>query len=95
MRLIGSTLTTLAAAGMLAFAVPGSAFAANGFLEIDGVHHYAPRGCFEIPRLATVVNFTDEPVFIHNVPGCAGQVIRVVPPGLALQVPGTHSIAVG
>ncbi|MEU1461687.1 hypothetical protein ABZ467_13520 [Streptomyces sp. NPDC005727] len=95
MRRIGSTLTTLAAAGVLALAVPGSAFAANGFLAIDGVRHDDPRGCFEIARLSTVLNFTDTPALVHNVPGCAGGVVQVIPPGLAVQVPGTHSIFIG
>ncbi|MFE3167528.1 hypothetical protein [Streptomyces sp. NPDC059224] len=95
MRRIGSTLATLAAAGVLALAVPGSAFGANGFLAIDGVHHDNPRGCFEITHLSTVLNFTDTPAFVHNVPGCADGPIQIIPPGLAVQVPGTHSIFMG
>ncbi|MGW4882015.1 hypothetical protein ACWEPI_36355 [Streptomyces sp. NPDC004262] len=94
MRRIGSTLATLAAAGVLAFTVPGSAFAANGFLEIDGIRHNAPRGCYEIAHLSTVVNSSDKPAFVHNVPGCANGFIKIIPPGLAEQVPGTHSIFV-
>ncbi|MFE3639177.1 hypothetical protein [Streptomyces cellostaticus] len=92
MRRIGSTLATLAAAGVLALAVPGSAFAANGFLAIGGVRHDDPAGCFEIASLSTVFNFTDRPALVHNVPGCAGGFVQVIPPGLAVQVPGTHSI---
>ncbi|MEU0966382.1 hypothetical protein ABZ357_13545 [Streptomyces sp. NPDC005917] len=95
MRRIGSTLATLAAAGVLALAVPGSAFAANGFLAIDGVRHNDPRGCFEIAQLSTVLNFTDTPALVHNVPGCASGFVQVIPPGLAVQVPGTHSIFIG
>jgi hypothetical protein len=95
MRRIGSTLATLAAAGVLALAVPGSAFAANGFLAIDGVRHNNPTGCFEIARLSTVVNFTDTPALVHNVPGCARGFIEIIPPGLAVEVPGTHSIFIG
>lgn len=92
MRRIGSTLATLTAAGMLALAVPGSAFAANGFLKINGVVHTNPSGCFEIRQLSTVLNFADMPALVHNVPGCAGGVVQVIPTGLAVQVPGTHSI---
>ncbi|MGW0283825.1 hypothetical protein ACWDXT_12000 [Streptomyces sp. NPDC003236] len=95
MRRIGSTLTTFATAGVLALTVPGSAFAANGFLAIDGVRHHDPRGCFEIAKLSTVFNFTDTPALVHNVPGCAGGFVSVIPPGLAVQVPGTHSIYLG
>ncbi|MFJ3715923.1 hypothetical protein [Streptomyces sp. NPDC090057] len=95
MRRIGSTLATLAAAGSLALSVPGSTFAATGFLAIDGVRHDDPKGCFEITRLSTVFNFTDTPALVHNVPGCAGGVVQVIPPGLAVQVPGTHSIFMG
>ncbi|QTD99825.1 hypothetical protein [Streptomyces cyanogenus] len=95
MRRIGSSLATLGAAGVLAFAVPSSGFAANGFLVIDGVRHDNPTGCFEIPRLSTVFNVTDKPALVHDVPGCAGTFVRVVPPGLAVQVPGTHSVFVG
>jgi hypothetical protein len=95
MRRIGSTITTLAAAGVLALAVPGSAFAANGFLAIDGVQHNDPKGCFEIAHLSTVFNVTDTPALVHNVPGCAGGFVEVIPPGLAVQVPGTHSIYMG
>ncbi|GGW32752.1 hypothetical protein GCM10010503_05810 [Streptomyces lucensis JCM 4490] len=95
MRRIGSTLATLAAAGLLALAVPGSALAANGFLEIGGAVYPEPSGCFEVPRLATVFNMTDIPVLIHNVPGCGGGIVQVLPPGLAVQVPGTHSVSVG
>ncbi|MEU1401197.1 hypothetical protein ABZ471_02320 [Streptomyces sp. NPDC005728] len=95
MRCISSTLATLAAAGVLALAVPGSAFAANGALVINGVFHQNPRGCFEIPRLSTVFNVADIPALVHNVPGCAGGVVQIIPPGLAVQVPGTHSIFMG
>ncbi|MGW4437996.1 hypothetical protein ACWELO_19905 [Streptomyces sp. NPDC004596] len=95
MRRTVSTLAALTAAGVLALAVPGPAVAANGFLEIDGVRHDEPRGCFEVTHLSTVFNFTDTPALVHNVPGCAGGPVQVVPPGLAVQIPGTHSIFVG
>ncbi|KOX05170.1 hypothetical protein [Streptomyces sp. NRRL B-3648] len=95
MRRIGSTLATLGAAGVLALAVPSSAFAANGFLVIDGVRHDSPKGCFEIPHLSVVFNVTDIPALVHDVPGCAGTFVHVIPPGLAEQVPGTHSVFMG
>lgn len=95
MRRTISTLATLAAAGGLVLAVPGSAFGANGFLAIDGVRHDDPRGCFEVTHLSTVFNFTDTPALVHNVPGCAGGPVQVIPPGLAVQIPGTHSIFIG
>ncbi|POX63573.1 hypothetical protein C3492_10505 [Streptomyces sp. Ru62] len=94
MRRISSTLTIFAAAGMLALTVPGSAFATNGFLRIGGVVHNNPLGCYEVAQLSTVLNFTDVPVRVHNVPGCQGNVVQIIPPGLATQVPGTHSILV-
>lgn len=95
MRHIGSTLTALGAAGLLALAVPSSAWAANGFLVIDGVRHDSPQGCFEVTHLSTVFNVTDIPALVHNVPGCAGTFVQVIPPGLAVQVPGTHSVFMG
>ncbi|MET8770486.1 hypothetical protein [Streptomyces sp. NPDC004658] len=94
MRRICSTLTIFGAAGMLAVTVPGSAFATNGFLRIGGVVHDHPLGCYEVVQLSTVLNFTDVPVRVHNVPGCQGNVVQIIPPGLATQVPGTHSILV-
>jgi hypothetical protein len=94
MRRISSTLTIFAAVGMLALTVPGSAFATNGFLRIDGVVHNHPLGCYEVAQLSTVLNFTDVPVRVHNVPGCQGNVVQIISPGLAIQVPGTHSILV-
>ncbi|MEU3824958.1 hypothetical protein AB0F36_06490 [Streptomyces sp. NPDC029080] len=95
MRRIGSTLTTFAAAGVLTLAVPSSANAANGFVVIGGVVHTNPSGCIEIPTLASVFNVTDIPVKVHNVPGCLGGVVQIIPPGLAVQVPGTHSLFLG
>lgn len=95
MRRIGSTLATLGAAGVLASALSGSAFGANGFLVIDGFRYADPRGCYEIPRLSTIVNLADIPALVHNVPACEGGVVQIIPPGLAVQVPGTHSIFMG
>ncbi|MFF9768430.1 hypothetical protein ACIGXF_14180 [Streptomyces sp. NPDC053086] len=92
MRRISSTL---AAAGALALAVPSPAHAANGFIVIDGVVHTHPSGCIEIPKLSSVFNVTDIPALVHNVPGCAGGIVQIIPPGLAAQVPGTHSIFLG
>ncbi|GAA3118587.1 hypothetical protein GCM10010521_02760 [Streptomyces rameus] len=95
MRRISSALAPLAAAGVLALAVPGSACAANGFIVIDGVVHTSPSGCIEIPKLSSVFNVTDIPVKVHNVPGCVGGIVQIIPPGLAVQVPGTHSLFLG
>ncbi|MBL1085001.1 hypothetical protein JK359_24015 [Streptomyces actinomycinicus] len=95
MRGIRPTFVTLAAAGVLALAVPGSALAANGTLVINGVPIARPKGCIEIPQLSTVFNVTDTLALVHNVPGCAGGIVRIIPPGLAEQVPGTHSIFMG
>ncbi|MES4892493.1 hypothetical protein [Streptomyces sp. NPDC096012] len=92
---ISSTLVTLATAGALTLAVIGSAFGANGSLMINGVPHPAPKGCFEIPALSTVFNLTDVPALVHNVPGCAGGFVHIINPGLAEQVPGTHSVFIG
>ncbi|MFF8729323.1 hypothetical protein ACF073_22900 [Streptomyces sp. NPDC015171] len=94
MRRIGSTLATLAAAGLLTLAVPGSAYAANGYLEINGVVHDHPKGCYEVLQLSTVFNFTDIPALVHNVPGCQSDFVQIIPPGLAAEVPGTHSILI-
>jgi len=59
------------------------------------VRHDSPKGCFEIPHLSAVYNVSDVPILVHNVPGCAGSIVRIIPPGLAEQVPGTHSLSVG
>ncbi|EPH42934.1 hypothetical protein STRAU_4018 [Streptomyces aurantiacus JA 4570] len=70
------------AAGMLAFAVPGSAVAADGVLIVNGTAYEEPSGCYDSDRWPlSVSNYTDEVALVFSSPGCSGQVIELVNPG--------------
>ncbi|MEU6999323.1 hypothetical protein [Nonomuraea sp. NPDC046570] len=82
MRRITTTLGTLAAAGMLALAIPGSASAATGQLIINGQLYINPSGCYESGRWPLhVINRTNGPVVVLNAPNCNGNVEAIVHPG--------------
>lgn len=78
-RRIATTLATLAAAAMLALAVPSSAYAANGVLIINGEGHVDPSGCYpsNIWPLA-VANHTDEVAFVFDGPDCDGKLVEII-----------------
>ncbi|MFF0445124.1 hypothetical protein ACFYT4_01670 [Streptomyces sp. NPDC004609] len=82
MRRIATLLGTLAAATMLAVAVPQSALAAHGDLIINGKVHHDPSGCYSSDRWPlSVENHTDQPALVFDGPDCSGGIVGVVPPG--------------
>ncbi|MFF7455399.1 hypothetical protein [Kitasatospora sp. NPDC008115] len=83
MRRLATVLGTLAAAGTMALALPGTASAANGELLISpNVVIDNPSGCYNAPIFPLIVrNNTDEYALVYNGPNCTGHVIAVVPPG--------------
>ncbi|MFI6283359.1 hypothetical protein ACIBCM_01160 [Streptomyces sp. NPDC051018] len=82
MRRFATLLGTLAAATMLAAAVPQSALAATGDLAVNGKVHHDPSGCYKSDRWPlTVDNRTNEPAFIFEDADCSGAIVRIVPPG--------------
>ncbi|MGK5627968.1 hypothetical protein [Streptomyces sp. URMC 123] len=82
MRRIALSLGSLMAAGTLAFAVPGSAVAAQGVLVVNGTAYEDPSGCYDTDiRPLSVSNHTDEVALVFSEAGCSGQVIELVNPG--------------
>lgn len=82
MRRIATALGILAAAATLALTVPGSAYAAQGVLSINGVEYHDPSGCYEIGSFPYgVVNHTDRTALVLTGRGCTGKVDAVVDPG--------------
>ncbi|MFF4695655.1 hypothetical protein [Streptomyces chattanoogensis] len=84
MRRIATALGTLAAAALLGLAVPGSAYAADGFLFVDGYPYFHPSGCYPTgdDSPTTVVNRTHDAIaYIFTGPDCTGDVDTVVQPG--------------
>ncbi|MER7706096.1 hypothetical protein ABTX81_24780 [Kitasatospora sp. NPDC097605] len=83
MRRLATVLGTLAAAGTIALALPGTALAANGQLFIaPNTFIDNPSGCYNAPVVPLVAsNNTDEYALVYNGPNCTGYVIAVVPPG--------------
>jgi hypothetical protein len=80
MRRVTTLLGTLAAAALLAVAVPTSAQAANGDLIIDGQSHPDPSGCFDLQD-SQVDNHTDQPAVVYQGGNCEGDVVEVIQPG--------------
>ncbi|MER5935806.1 hypothetical protein ABT121_00630 [Streptomyces sp. NPDC001928] len=81
-RRMAVALGALAAAATLAVAVPGSAFAAEGVLVINGAEYEDPSGCYAIDYFpSSVSNHTDAIAEVHSGPDCTGQVEWLVYPG--------------
>ncbi|GGS05634.1 hypothetical protein GCM10010252_50450 [Streptomyces aureoverticillatus] len=82
MRRFALTVGSLVAAGMLAFAVPGSAVAADGVLVVNDTAYEEPSGCYDSDRWPlSVSNHTDSVAYVFSEPGCSGEVTEVVYPG--------------
>ncbi|MFD8565762.1 hypothetical protein [Streptomyces sp. NPDC059639] len=82
MRRTALALGALAAAATLVTAVPGSAYAAEGVLVVNGADHVDPSGCYALDRFpSAVVNNTDAIAEVHSGPDCTGQVEWLVYPG--------------
>ncbi|MFI9830787.1 hypothetical protein ACIHIX_24205 [Streptomyces sp. NPDC051913] len=76
------TLSALAGAATLAITVPGSAYAANGVLVINGAAYEDPSGCYAVDTLPSMLsNFTDAIAEVHSGPDCTGPVEWLVYPG--------------
>ncbi|MEW2577791.1 hypothetical protein [Streptomyces syringium] len=85
MRRFTLSLGSLVAAVALAFAVPGSAVAADGVLVVNGTAYEEPSGCYESDRWPlSVSNHTDEVAYVFSEAGCSGQVLELVNPGDSL-----------
>ncbi|MEU5432039.1 hypothetical protein AB0G73_01530 [Streptomyces sp. NPDC020719] len=70
----------LAAAGVLALAVPAQA--ATGFLVVNGVPHQNPqRGCYATSSPVSLQNYTNSIVLVHAAGNCQGPVTAEVDPG--------------
>jgi hypothetical protein len=68
-RQLAKVLGALAAATALALTTPGSAYAAEGVLIVNGQEYEDPSGCFAIDAE------------VHSGPGCTGPVEWLVYPG--------------
>ncbi|GLW12723.1 hypothetical protein Misp01_78510 [Microtetraspora sp. NBRC 13810] len=82
MRRTATALGTLAAAGMLALAVPNSAHAAYGELVIGPTTYVNPSGCYGTRGWwpLHVRNWTDGVAAVYDAPGCTGVIIDFVYP---------------
>ncbi|MDL4773615.1 hypothetical protein [Actinomadura xylanilytica] len=83
MKRVATTLGTLAVAGTLTLAAPGTASAAHGELVFGGgqvVHN--PSGCIKAQTRPLILqNRTNEYALIFSSPNCTREMLAVVPPG--------------
>ncbi|MFG2497204.1 hypothetical protein ACGFSB_03160 [Streptomyces sp. NPDC048441] len=94
-RRMAMALGALAAAATLALAVPGSAYAAQGVLIVNGSEYVDPSGCYPIDRYpSSVANHTDAIAEVHSGPDCTGQVEWLVYPGEAYYTETAQSVFV-
>lgn len=81
-RRMAMTLGALMAATALTVAVPGSAYAAEGVLIVNGDEHVNPSGCYGVDWFpSSVTNHTDAIAEVHAGPDCTGPVEWLVHPG--------------
>ncbi|MFI0977387.1 hypothetical protein ACH4SP_10200 [Streptomyces sp. NPDC021093] len=81
-RRMAMALGALAAAATMTVAVPGSAYAAEGVLVVNGTAHENPSGCYAVDWFpSSVTNNTDAIAEVHSGPNCTGQVEWLVYPG--------------
>ncbi|MFJ2742366.1 hypothetical protein ACIO3O_22195 [Streptomyces sp. NPDC087440] len=80
---MAKVLGTCMAAAALTLTVAGPAFAARGFLYIDGQAIREPSGCYQLGDFvpSTVGNQTDQVVVVWTGSGCTGNVEYVINPG--------------
>lgn len=84
---IPETLGALAAAALLAMAVPTSAHAATGTLIVNGTTYENPSGCINtVGPTLSMVNTTDKPATVYLEGDCKGSVIGTVGPGGKLNI---------
>ncbi|MEU0565713.1 hypothetical protein ABZ297_10005 [Nonomuraea sp. NPDC005983] len=94
MRRLTMALAALSAAGTLAITLPGSAFAADGVLFINGRRFIDPSGCINVPSLdgVRILNGTNEAAFVFEGINCMGDVIAAVEQGDAAFVEAGASV---
>lgn len=94
-RRMAVVVGALAAAATLTVAVPGSAYAAQGVLIVNGSEHKDPSGCYAIDRFpSSVTNHTDAIAEVHSGPDCSGQVEWLVYPGETYRTETAQSVFV-
>ncbi|MFD5437759.1 hypothetical protein ACFWJ4_37110 [Kitasatospora sp. NPDC127067] len=77
----------LAAAGVLASAVPAQA--ATGVLVVNGVAHRNPaRGCYPTLSPVLVQNLTDARVDVYSAANCQGSLTREIAAGMSAATVG-------
>src|SRR5205823_7568530 len=84
MRRTVFALGTLATAAVFGLAAPGAAYAADGFLIVNGYPHFHPSGCYPAGdgSPTTVANRTHDAIaYIFTGPHCTGEVDSTVRPG--------------
>ncbi|MFE0255188.1 hypothetical protein [Streptomyces sp. NPDC059010] len=92
-RRMAVALGALAAAATLAVAVPGSAYAAEGVLVINGAAYESPSGCYAVDWFpSSVSNYTDAIAEVHSGPDCSGPVEWLVYPGETYQTDTAQSV---
>ncbi|ANP51641.1 hypothetical protein AVL59_20395 [Streptomyces griseochromogenes] len=93
---MAKALGTLGVAVALVLTVSNSAYAAHGFLIIDGVAHRDPSGCFPLGDFvpSVVTNRTDAVAEVWSGPDCKGQVDWLIYPGETYQPNGSRSVFV-
>ncbi|MEU3063840.1 hypothetical protein AB0P12_26420 [Streptomyces subrutilus] len=96
MRRTTTALGAVAAAAALAFAAPGTAYAAHGFLIVDGTVHHDPGGCYPLGDYAppVVTNGTDSVVAVWSGTFCTGRVEWLIGPGETYRPNGNRSVFV-
>ncbi|MFE2520958.1 hypothetical protein [Streptomyces mirabilis] len=89
-------LGACAAAAAIALTIPNSAYAANGFLVIDGVAHRNPSGCFPLGDFVppVVANRTDAVAEVWSGPDCTGHVDWLIYAGETYRPNGSRSVFV-
>ncbi|MGP4004061.1 hypothetical protein [Streptomyces sp. 8N706] len=82
MRRIATTLGMLAAAGLLALAVPQTALAAWGVLTVNGEAYVNPHGCYPLQGFSSGIgNDMDQLAYVFTGADCSGELDSVVHPG--------------
>ncbi|MFF1376844.1 hypothetical protein [Streptomyces sp. NPDC058308] len=90
---VATALGALVTAAVMALSVPGSAYAAQGVLIVNGRDHRDPSGCFPVPRFpSSVTNHTDAIAEVHTGPDCTGQVEELVYPGVTYLTETARSV---
>ncbi|MET8992225.1 hypothetical protein ABZW49_42835 [Nonomuraea wenchangensis] len=96
MQRITTTIGALAAAGMLAFALPSTAHAAIGWMTINGRTFMDPSGCHTetVFQPLNVNNRTDRRAIIFPLPDCNGELVAVLPKDSADSYYGATSVLI-